>query len=81
MSALLGLPGGREEPAGRSLVGLASSDDTVDMPGHVFNHCAVLTRPLEDVGAGCWTIHYHESYEFPLDFDDFHWILMIFIDF
>ena len=52
MSALLGLPGGREGPAGRSLVGLASSEDTVDVPGHVFNHCTDLTRPLEVVGAG-----------------------------
>ena len=51
-----------------------SSGDTVDMPGHAFDHCTALTRPLGVVGAGYWTMHYHENYGFPLGFDDFHWI-------
>ena len=77
MSALLGLPGGREEPAGRSLVGLASSEDTVNMSGHLFNHCAVLTLALASLGvveAACGPCTIMKAM-------NFHWILMVFIDF
>ena len=55
MSYLMGLPGDRWGPTGRSLAAATSSEDTVDMAGHVFNLCAARTRPLEVVGAGCST--------------------------
>ena len=37
-------------------VHLASSENTVDMLGHVFDHQAPLTRPLEVVVAACSTL-------------------------